>query len=349
VLAPIIVKSVRSYCLHPDSIRSFGDGTKKSADSVSELIDGGAGLYLAYRMRRYDSLAYQEAGSGNEVQIALSTFDRPENAYALFVHRVLANADPDEAKLKAADRKMSAFKAGGAAVLANGAAYLWRGKFLVELTLNAESATPQQAKKIGAEVLPAFAEALGQSLPGSTEPPPEVRLLPSIEDGRIALGIDYIPPAFSWPADKGEALKVPTTGGYASALMHEGIKRFRILVFLRESKDEAREITRFLRALNGAKHLPDYDEADDAVYFPYAVGEGGAGAGAKAEGIAVRFENKVYALTDEEFELGDPSQKEAYPRLSKDEKVARLKKYIARLKALPKASAPSASASVSKN
>jgi hypothetical protein len=169
--------------------------------------------------------------------------------------------------------------------------------------------------------------------------------LPSVEDGRIALGIDYIPPAFSWPADKGEALKVPTTGGYASAMMHEGIKRFRILVFLRESKDEAREITRYLRGLSGAQHLKDYESADDAVYFPYPVGEGGAGAGSKAEGIAVRFENSVYALTDEEFELGDPSQKESYPRLSKEEKVARLKKYIAGLKASPQASAPSASAS----
>lgn len=347
MLAPIVVKGVESYCLHPDSIRSFGDGTKKSIDTVTELIDGAAGSYLAFRMRRYDALAFQEAGSGNEVQVVLSTFDRPENAYALYVHRVLADADVDEAKLKAAKREMSPLKAGGAAILANGAAYLWRGKYLVELTLNAESATPQQAKKIGAEILPAFAEALGQSLPGTTDLPPEVRKLPSIEDGRIPLGVDYIPPAFSWPVDKSEALKIPTTGGYASALMHEGIKRFRILVFLRESKDEAREITRYLRGLSGAQHLKDYDSADDAVYFPYPVGEGGAGAGAKAEGIAVRFENNVYALIDEEFELGDASQKEAYPRLSKDEKVARLKKYVAGLNAPPRAAAPSAS--VSKN
>jgi len=360
-VAALLPDLVEGHCvLKTAPAKSFGEGTTSKIENVSDIIDGAGQVYSGnYYAKRYDQLKYIDGkGTGAEVEIVLTTFDKPENAYALFTYRVVANADPDPEVAKSKDRRpWQVVKAGGAAALGSAALVLWKGNYLVELSYNPDATKDKAAAmKAADDLLPKLATAIGAKLPGTTDLPADVKALPSAAEGAIALGVDYVPPKFARPEGKAEALVLTVAGGYAAAFMKEGKKRFRVLAFVREEKDAARDIVETFRKLPGSVTLKDKEIGDDAVHFSFAVGQGGAGAAGKAEGVAVRRGAVVLAVIDEELALGDPAKKEDWPRTTKDEKVEKLKKLFAARAAAPtpppapsgSASAPAPSASAPK-
>ncbi|MBK7397933.1 MAG: hypothetical protein IPJ34_16955 [Myxococcales bacterium] len=349
-VAALLPDLVEGHCvLKTAPAKSFGEGTPTKIENVSDIIDGAGQVYSGnYYAKRYDQLKYVDGkGTGAEVEIVLTTFDKPENAYALFTYRVVANADPDPEVAKSKDRRpWQVVKGGGAAALGSAALVLWKGNYLVELSYSPDATKDKAAAmKAADDLLPKLATAIGDKLPGTTDLPADVKALPSAAEGAIALGVDYVPPKFARPEGKAEALVLNVAGGYAAACMKEGKKRFRVLAFVREEKDAARDIVETFRKLPGSVTLKDKEIGDDAVHFSFAVGQGGAGAAGKAEGVAVRRGAVVLAVIDEELVLGDPAKKEDWPRTTKDEKVEKLKKLFAARAAAP-APAPAASGSV---
>ncbi|MBI2388849.1 MAG: hypothetical protein HYV09_04450 [Deltaproteobacteria bacterium] len=356
-LAALLPPTVDGFCVRKaDQIQSFGEGTPKKIEDVSDVIDGQGEIYAHnYFAKRYDRVHYVDArGNGAEVEINLSTFDKPENAYALFTYQVVANKDPDPKAAKAQQRTPPRpIGGGGAAALGKGNAYLWRGNYLVELTYSPDPTKPEAEAVAAADaILQKMVRAIGDKIVGATDPPADVRLLPTEAEGRVPLGIDYVPGKFKKPEGKGDALYL-NVGSYATAFMRDGDKRYRVLAFARDETDAARDVMAAFAKLPGAVPLKEAKEvADDGWYFPFSVGQGGAGAAGKAEGVAARKGNRVLAVIDEELALGDPGKKDEWPRLSKDEKLAKLRALLARpagaSSAAPSPSAaPSASAAAS--
>ncbi|MGZ3421753.1 MAG: DUF6599 family protein [Polyangiales bacterium] len=345
-VAQLLPAQIGQFCVQKaDAVRAWGDGTGKKIEDVSDLIDGAGEIYSHdYFAKRYDSLKYVDGkGTGAEVEIALTTYDKPENAYGLFSYRAVANADPDPETAKKQGRTaLRTMKGGGAAALGNASALLWKGPYLVELTYSPDpTKSAEEAKAAADKILPEFAQAIGDKLMGTTELPAEVRMLPTEADGRVPLGIDFVPAKFKRPEGKADALHL-TVQPYASAFMKEGTKRYRVLAFVRDEKEAARDAFAAFMKMPGAVPLKEAkDFADDGTYFPFSVGQGGAGAAGKGEGVAARKGSIVVAVVDEELAMGDPQKKDEWPRLTKEEKVERLKKFIGRSPA-PAASAGSA-------
>lgn len=345
-LAALLPATLDGFCIRKaDQIQSFGEGSGKKIEDVSDVIDGQGEIYAHnYFAKRYDRVHYVDArGNGAEVEVNVSTFDKPENAYALFTYQVVANKDPDPEAAKAQQRTPPRpIAGGGAAALGKGNAYLWRGNYLVELTYSPDPSKPEGEAIAAADaILTKMVQAIGDKIVGATEPPADVRLLPTEAEGRVPLGVDFVPPKFKKPEGKGDALFL-NVGSYATAFMKEGKKRYRVLAFVREEKDAARDAMAAFSKLPGAVPLKEAkDFSDDGWYFPFTVGQGGAGAAGKAEGVAARKGSTVLAIVDEELSLGDPAKKDDWPRLTKEEKLAKLKALFSR----PTAAAPAPSAS----
>jgi len=347
-VAALLPVTVEGFCVRKgDQIQSFGEGAPKKIEDVSDVIDGQGEIYAHnYFAKRYDRVHYVDArGNGAEVEINLSTFDKPESAYALFTYQVVANKDPDPEAAKSQQRTPPRpIAGGGAAALGKGNAYLWRGNYLVELTYSPDPSKPEAEAIAAADaILGKMVQAIGDKIVGATDPPADVRLLPGEADGRVPLGIEYVPAKFKKPEGKGDALFL-SVGSYATSYMRDGKKRYRVLAFARDEKDSARDAMAAFSKLPGAVSLKEAkDFADDGWYFPFTVGQGGAGAAGKAEGVAARKGMVVLAIIDEELALGDPAKKDDWPRLTKEEKLAKLKAFLSR--PMPSASAaPSASA-----
>lgn len=348
-IAAILPPSVGSYCVRKtDQVQSFGEGTPKKIEDVSDVIDGQGEIYAHnYYAKRYDRVHYvNEKGNGEEVEVNISTFDKPENAYALFTYQVVANKDPDPEAAKSQGRTPPrAIKGGGAAAMGKGNAYLWRGNYLVELTFSPDPSKPEAEALASADkVLQEMVTAIGDKIVGATDAPADVRALPGETEGRVPLGIDYVPAKFKKPEGKGDALFL-NVGAYATAFMRDGKKRYRVIAVAREEKDAARDAIAAFSKMPGAVPIKEAKEfSDEAWHFPFNVGQGGAGAAGKAEGVAARRGSAVFAVIDEELALGDPAKKDDWPRLTKDEKIAKLKAFLAKTPA----PAPAASGSAGK-
>jgi hypothetical protein len=115
--------------------------------------------------------------------------------------------------------------AGGLGALGIGNAYVWRSAELAEITYNDAEATAEQVAQKGNALLPALATALGEKLPGSSELPASVKLLPT--DDRLPMGIRY---------EMSEALGKAASPG-AIGYYQQGDKRWRVVVFA--ARDEA--------------------------------------------------------------------------------------------------------------
>lgn len=354
-VAALIPATMAGYCvLKKSEIRAWGDGTPKKIEDVSDLIDGYGETYAKnFYAKRYDSLKLVDGKGGSaEVDVALTTYEKPENAYALFTYLTVNNVDPEpEVAKKAGRRPPQKLAYGGAASLSSAKALLWKGNYLVELTFNPDSSsTLAQATAAADTLLPQMVEAIAAKIVATTDLPADVRALPTEAEGRIPLGIEYVPAKYTRPEGKSDSLKIAINGGYATAYLREGTKRSRVVAVAREDRESSRDALDAFRKLPGSLPVKDKELGDEAVQFSFAIGAAGAGAAGKAEGIAVRKGTLVLALFDEELALGDPAQKDGYPRLSTEEKIAKLKVLLAArekgLAGAPAASAaPSASAS----
>ncbi|MFI5297955.1 MAG: DUF6599 family protein [Polyangiales bacterium] len=352
-VATLIPATIAGFCvLKKSEVRAWGDGTPRKIEDVSDLIDGYGETYAKdFFAKRYDSLKFVDGrGGAAEVDIALTTYDKPENAYALFTYLTVNNVDPDPEVAKRAGRRPPQKLAyGGAAALSSARALLWKGHYLVELTYNPDSSsTLAQATAAADTLLPQLVEAIAAKIVGTTDLPNDVRALPTEAEGRIPLGVEYVPAKYTRPEGKADSLKLAINGGYAIAYVREGQKRSRVLAVAREDRESARDAIDAFRKLPGWLPVKDKDLGDESVQFYFPVGAAGAGAAGKAEGVAVRKGTLVLALFDEELALGDPAQNAGYPRLSTDEKITKLKALLAaREKGLPGAPAPSAAPSAS--
>jgi hypothetical protein len=332
--AAILPPTIAGFCvLKSNPVQAWGDGTGKDVKDISDAIDGAGDVYVNnFFARRFEIVKYVDPkGTLAEVEAWVSTYDKPESAYGLFTYRAISNVDPDPAAAALAKRRPTkTIEGGGAAALGNAQAFLWKGNVLVELTYNADpSKSLEQATAEADALLPQFVKTIGDKIMGSVDLPLDVRLLPTEAEGRLPLGIDYVPPKYARPEGKGDALKLSVAGGYATAYLKEGTKRARVLAFARDDIDAARDAMAVFQKLPGALILKEKDLGDDSVHFTFAIGNGGPGAEGKAEGIAVRKGRIVLAIVDEELALGDPAKKDAYPRYTKEEKIAKLRALLA--------------------
>ena len=285
--ATILPATIGGFCaLKSHPVETWGDGSGRDVKDISDAIDGAGDVYVNnFFARRFEILKYVDPrGTLAEVEVWVSTYDKPESAYALFTYRAVSNVDPDPAAALAAKRRPTkAIKGGGAAALGNAQAFLWKGNVLVELTYNADpSRSLAQATAEADALLPQFAQAIGDKIIGSVDLPLDVRLLPTEAEGRLPLGVDYVPPKYARPEGKGDALKLSVAGGYATAYLKEGIKRSRVLAFARDDIDAARDAMAVFQRLPGALILKEKELGDDSVHFTFAIVNGGPGAEGKA-------------------------------------------------------------------
>jgi hypothetical protein len=345
-LAAVLPATVEGFCAQKSGVESYGEGTSKKVENITDVIDGGGDIYVhAFFAKRWDRLKFKDSKKPKaEVEITISAFERPENAYAFFGERAVSDADPDPAVMaKQQRRPLKAVTVGGLGALGKAHALLWRDKYLVELDYIDDDATPDELTAAADVVLPKFVQAIDQKIGGATQPPLDATLLPTEAEGRVPFGVEYVPPKYARPQGKSQGLSLAIPGGWATAYVKGDDKRWRVIAVTRDETAASKDALGAFRKLDGA--TPVKEVGDEAVYFTFNVGGAPAAGGTKAEGVAGREGNVVIAVIDEEHALGDPTVKGAYPRLSKDEKITKLKALLASKKPAPPGAAPSASAS----
>jgi hypothetical protein len=182
VSAPFFPRTAGSFCLDPaGGDKAFGEEARLPLERICDLFDGECAVYQGLGVRRVVELRYVDGGgSSASVGVYLSRFGSAEGAYAMFTKRVVGDGDP------AADYVPKPIEGGARAALGHGNAYVVRGPHLVELVYTDDNANEATLKKRGDELLPALVKAIGEKLPGPSEPPASVRALASAE--RLPLG-----------------------------------------------------------------------------------------------------------------------------------------------------------------
>lgn len=254
-----------AYCLDPkEADQSFGKGTPQALEKIADLFDGESKNYEDYGVERVVHARYvAQAGGPTSIDVNASRFATDAAAYAMFTKRVVGDGDPaDEATPKEA-------KAGGAAALGVGNAYLWRGPWLLEIVYNDDTATPDKLAKDSEKVLGSFVRVVGEKIPGDTNLPPVVALLPMPAD-RLPMGVRYrLDAAFpglggepDHPAKDG----VPGAVGYYT---RDG-KRFRVTVVKAADEAKAKEIFQRAAKNKGAAAVPGV--GDEATKYEWTEG-----------------------------------------------------------------------------
>ncbi|MBN1609347.1 MAG: hypothetical protein JW940_22140 [Polyangiaceae bacterium] len=248
--ASFFARQVGDYCLDPNGeTRSYGQDAERVIDRLcTEVVDGECVVYQSYGLERFVVLRYVDGnGSPGSVTVYLSRYTTSANAYGFFTKRVVADSDPLEAAPAPLD-------AGGAGAIGTGIAYVWRGRYVGELSYTNEEEPPEQLKRSSEHVLPGLARSLGDKLTGDKQPPEAVRALP--EQDRIRLGISF---------DPRNVLAIKDTGpGAVGYYQHEG-SRWRVLSIVRSDEASAQDIMRTLEHQPAAKRV---DKQLRALRFP---------------------------------------------------------------------------------
>ena len=295
------------FCLDPNGgEKTFGDGGALALDKICDLFDGECEIYKSFNVRRVVELRYVDgSGSPATIDIHLSKFGTTESAYAMFTKRVVGDGDPiDEATPKP-------IEGGGAAALGLGNAYLWRGLYLAEITYNDESAAEAAMRTAGERLLPPLVKDVGARLPGETALPTSAAALP--KDAQLPLGVRY---------DTKDVLGVDGVGGGAFGYYKEGDKRWRVLSLVRADADQAKDVLSSFAKLAGASK--EKGVGDGA--FRVMIKDGDA----PIEWVVARSGKAIVAVGDEARVLptGQTAEEHAKVSLSKDDKIARLKKTL---------------------
>ena len=307
VSAPFVPRSAGGYCLDPQGEpKTYGEQGKLSMDDVcTTAFDGECEVYKRFDLDRVVVLRYVDGSGGpNSVEVNLSRFKSEDGAYAMFTKRVVADGDPARATVKP-----MAAGASGAASSSN--AYLWRGRYLAELTFVTEDTkmTPEAMARANEQSTGAIAKDIGSKLPGPAELPPAAAALPTAS--RIPLGVAYYPK---------NALGLSAIGPVAVGYYKDGDKRWRDVAVVRSDAEGAREVFRAFKLRPGS--VPVKGLADEAVQV--VIQE--APDRAKADYVVARKGTLVAAVGDEELVL-DPTTPSAalLPlKLTRDEKLAKL-------------------------
>lgn len=174
-----------ALCLN-DKTQLFGEGARSIKD-ICDLYDGECEVYFGLHVDRVIQSRYVgSAGAGKTIEINLSRYATAEEAYAMFTKRTVGNGDPAD---PAAPRPI---EVQGIAALGQGNAYVWRDRWLAEITYvdRSPDATEDMVRKAGEELLPPLAKSIAGGLEGKTEPAAAVALLPTAD--RLPLGVRYL-------------------------------------------------------------------------------------------------------------------------------------------------------------
>jgi len=220
------------FCLDPaGSDHGYGDGAKGALEGICDLFDGECAVYQKLGVKRVVEARYVDGGgSSATINVILSRFASPEQALAMFTKRALGGGDP------AHPDTPKPLAAGGLAALGIGNAYLWRGAELAEITYNDGDASAEQIAAKGSALLPPLAKELAAKMPGATDLPAAVKLLP--EAARLPLGLSYEPT---------DAL-VPGAGAGAFGYYQEGDKRWRVLAMAERDEAQAKDVLKTIAA-----------------------------------------------------------------------------------------------------
>jgi hypothetical protein len=315
---------VGSFCVDPQgNEKVYGDKEKFSMDQVcTTAFDGECEVYKRFGLKRVVSLRYVDAQKPNSVEIYLNQFADAAGAYGMYTKRVVADADPIESKSKP-------LAAGGAGALGGSNAYVWKGPYLIELTFNSDdpNLTRDQMAAASQEACKAIGKAIADKLPGNGALLPAVLALPAAN--MLPMGVQFQPK---------DALAMTGIGAAAIGYYKEGEKRFRMVAMLRDDADQAKDSMKIIKSRPGM--LPVKDVGDDAANV--VVQE--APERAKSDYVFARKGNVVIGIGDEELVLksGDAPEKQAALKLTKDEKIAKLRAWVL---ATATTTAPSASGS----
>jgi uncharacterized protein DUF6599 len=231
-------EKVAAYCIDPTgSDRGFGDGAKNPLEGICDIFDGACEIYRGQGVKRVVEARYVDGGGTSAtIDVHLSTFGTPEQAYAMFTLRVVGDGDP------AHPDSPRPLEAPGVAALGIGNAYLWRGAYLAEITYNdTDAITAAQVKAKGDELLPTLVKELAAKLPGEATPPAAVAALPS--DKRLPLGVRWF---------TSDVLGIAGAGPGAFGYLADGAVRWRVLAMVRPDADQAKDALGAFARVKGA-------------------------------------------------------------------------------------------------
>lgn len=308
VSATFFPRSIGSYVLDPaaGAVKTYGAKAKLTMDQVcTTAFDGECEVYKRFGLARVVTLRYiDSAGGSGTVEVVLSQFENEGGGYGMFTKRVVADADPAGAEVP------KAISAPGAAAMGGGRAYAWRGQYLVELTYMNEQEPPAKMVASSEQVLPKLAQGIVERLPGSPDKPAPTRSLP--EANMVPLGVSYLPK---------DPMGIKDLGPAALGYYKDGAVRYRVLSAAPASEAAAKDAMKAVKAKPGA--LPVAGLGDEALQVVLQETK----ASPKVEWVFARKGTSIMAIGDEEFVLtaGEPLDKQSGVRLSKDDKVAKLK------------------------
>jgi hypothetical protein len=291
-------RSISSYCIDPEGeTRTYGEKGKLDMDAVcTTAFDGECAVYMQFGLKRLVALRYVNgAGGSGTVEVYLSRFENNAGAFGMFTKRVVADADPAEPSTP------KPLEAGGAGALGTGRAYAWKGSYVAELQYNNDEETPEALSASSAKILSAIAKDIGSRLPGDAGMPKAAESLPA--ENRIPNGIQF------YPKD------APNLGSTAAAVgfYREGSKRYRMVSALLDDVSAAKETMKAVRLHPGWLPVPGLGDEACATTTP-----------TKSEYVFARQGSRVLGVGDEDFVSAGKGLS-----LSKDEKVALIKKWLA--------------------
>ena len=306
ISAPFFPGAVDAFCLDPQgSVRTYGEQGKLDMDAVcTTAFDGECAVYNQFGLKRLVSLRYID-GAGSTVDVYLSRFADVAGAYAMFTKRVVADSDPAEPTTP------KPLAAGGAGAIGTGRAYVWKDRYLAELQYNNEQETPEALTRSSAKALTSLGTAIGARLPGPLDLPPAVVALPA--ERRVTNGVQLL---------LKDALGIAGLGPVAVGYYAEGPVRYRLVAMVAADDAKATAAWKLLRDRPGG--LPVAGVGDEAVAVTLAPP---AASGAHRDYIFARKGALIAGVGDEELAIA-PAEKAPMTRLSRDEKVARLKAWL---------------------
>jgi hypothetical protein len=306
------------YCIDPQGdTKTYGEKGKLTMDEVcTTAFDGECEIYKQLGLKRVVSLRYVDgSGGGGSVEVNLSQFEIAGGAYAMYTKRVIAGSDPADPK---APRVVPGVQ--GAAAIGNGRGYAWRGQYLAELTYINEEQAQAQLTKSSEAILPAVAKQIAAQLPGAPDKPASARVLP--EQNLVPTGIEYF---------IANPLGLKTASPAALGYYKDGETRYRVVAIVRDDADQAKDTMKAIKGRPGA--LPVAQLADEATHVMLQENAESP----RNEYVVARKGAMILGVGDE-----DRAPKGA-PKVSKDEKIAKLRAILAAAPATTSASSASPS------